>query len=513
MTPNDKATLIEQMEKQRFLPVTEETFLLYKKYSALMDPRNPDEISQLLFYEGETYFKTGHFNKALSNLSRCLQAPKGLDLKYLDALVYNIMGLIYSYLGQESISINDLLQCKSICEDFGFHRELTVCCGNLGQIYGQLEDYDTAITYYDLAMESIPDCKESFDHQELFCHACRGIIYCKTGQKDKALETYKTIGTLKAKNPTALSDAAVLNFNIRLSGYLKDRTFFQNNFEKMISLISSDTNFLELSHFYFDTSSYLLEQHMEMESRTLLNHMAKYTQHCPLVLSQYELKKLEIIYARQFSTDSACLRACSDFIDLRPKYLEEQRYAKLYSLEYVERLRMTKNASEMYLQKSRMDQMTGLLNKYTIQFLIEEDLSLPHAGKQSAMILIDLDHFKQINDTLGHLAGDNFICQTASVIQNYFKDNALCGRIGGDEFLIYISAVNDISFIVLQTEILRQEIFRQTSERNITITTQASIGVAFTSEYCYDYESLFQAADTALYRAKTEGRNKVVVAE
>lgn len=66
---------------------------------------------------------------------------------------------------------------------------------------------------------------------------------------------------------------------------------------------------------------------------------------------------------------------------------------------------------------------------------------------------------------------------------------------------------------MLQSEILRQEIYREISERNITITTQASIGIAFSSEYCYNYESLFNMADQALYRAKLEGRNKVIVAD
>lgn len=157
--------------------------------------------------------------------------------------------------------------------------------------------------------------------------------------------------------------------------------------------------------------------------------------------------------------------------------------------------------------------MTGLLNKYTIHFLIMEELAKSTPDAQSAMILIDMDHFKQINDTLGHLAGDNFICQTAAVIRECFRDTALCGRVGGDEFLVYLSNISDVSFVVLQAEILRQEIYRRISERNITVTTQASIGISFSSEYCYDYESLFAAADHALYRAKMSGRNKVVVAD
>lgn len=513
MTPNEKSALIEQMEKQRFLPITEETPHLYQKYSSVIDQHNPDELSRLLFYEGESRFRAGYFNEALNRLSRCLQAPKSDELKVLDALSYNIIGLIYSYLGQESIAINDLLHCKSLSSDLGFYRELAVSCINLGLIYSQLEDYDTAMSYYNLALSNISDSKNIHYNLEVLCYSYQGILYCKMGQSNQAIDIFNLIQTRKDEEQNAFYYAAVLNFHIRLSEYRQEKMFFEENFRQLLTLLSSDMDFLELSEFYFDVCSYLLEKRRKAESRILLNYMTQYLEHTPLIFPQYELKKLEISYARIFSGDSACLRACSEFIALRPKYMEEQRYAKLYSLEYVDRLRLTKNASEMYLQKSRMDQMTGLLNKYTIQFLVEEDLSAAPSGKQAAMILIDLDHFKQINDTLGHLTGDNFICQTASVIQNYFKDNALCGRVGGDEFLIYISSVSDISFIVLQTEILRQEIYRQTSERNITITTQASIGVAFTCEYCYDYESLFSAADAALYRAKTEGRNKVVVAE
>lgn len=66
---------------------------------------------------------------------------------------------------------------------------------------------------------------------------------------------------------------------------------------------------------------------------------------------------------------------------------------------------------------------------------------------------------------------------------------------------------------MLQAEILRQEIFHKTSQQNITITTQASIGVAFSSAAYHDYETLFAAADKALYRAKSEGRNRVVVTD
>lgn len=167
----------------------------------------------------------------------------------------------------------------------------------------------------------------------------------------------------------------------------------------------------------------------------------------------------------------------------------------------------------MYLEKSRLDPLTGLLNKYTIQSLVEEHLAKPAQKQPSAMLLLDLDHFKQINDTPGHLIGDSVIRQIASVIQDFFKDSALCGRIGGDEFLVYLTDAADRSLLILQAEILRQEISNRTSRRNTPVKTQVSINIALSSGRCRTYKSLFEAADKALYLAKTDGRNRVAVSD
>lgn len=513
MITNEKTALIEQMEKQRFLPITKETLSLYQSYGALIDQHDPDELSLLLFYEGEYFFRLGDLNQALSFLTRCLQAPKSTSLYYLDALSYNIIGLIYSYLGQETIAINYLFQAKTLSTDLKLTRECAVCCTNLGLIYGQLEVYDTALDYFNQALFYAGDSANQSYNIAVLCHAYRGILYCKNHEYEKALDASQRIETLMQGNPMLFYDASVLNLNVRLYDMHKNDKALKETLAKLLTLVSSSMDFLELSEFYFDICDYLLEKEMSEALSSVLSYIQPYCMQSPLIFLRYTYLKYQVAYSKKFCLAGDYLRYCGQMIMLHSRYQEEQNQAKLYSLEYVERLRQTKNDSELYREKSRIDQMTGLLNKYTIQFLVEEDLSKASPAKQSALILVDLDHFKQINDTLGHLTGDSFICQTASVIQNYFKDNALCGRVGGDEFLVYISDATDRSFIILQTEILRQEIHRRTSERNITITTQASIGIAFSSEYCYNYETLFSAADKALYRAKLEGRNKVVVAE
>lgn len=510
---DEKTALLAQMKKQRSLPLSDETHFLYESYAACIDSHNPDELSCLLFFEGEYFFRIGDFNTALHHLFRCIQAPKSASLKYLDALSCNIIGHIYGYLGQETIALNHLLQAKSISDELHRPLEAATCCASLGCIYQQLDLYETALNYYEEALSLSAASKEPAGRLTIFCNICRGIACCKLGRYEEARSLLEQVKSSCDETCRTFSDALLPALSIRLSVWQKNMEESQQLLLQMIHSSTGSVDFLVLSDFYFNLCSFFLEQHMPEAARVLLQHIKTCIADSPLVFLHYNYLKYKTLYARDFSSETDYLNLSGEFIALHSDYLKEQTQSKRYSLESVERLRQMKNDSEMYLEKSRIDQMTGLLNKYTIQFLVEEDLSKLSSSRQSALILIDLDHFKQINDTLGHLTGDSFICQTGSIIQNYFQDKALCGRVGGDEFLVYINDVTDISFVMLQAEILRQEIYRQTSERNITITTQASIGIAFSSEYCYDYESLFSAADGALYRAKLEGRNKVVVAE
>ncbi len=510
---NEKLNLMEQIRKQRFLPITDETPTLYERFNRLVDTHNPDELSFLRFHEGEYYFRIGDFDQSLEHLTRCLSAPKSGEYRYLNALSYNIIGLIYGLLDMQHVSLSYLLLFRSMCQELKLTKEAAVCYINLSLIYGELDAYDIALANLDTALTLIQAAGGDADYDLLLlCEVYRGIFYCKMNNRDAALNTYDSIKPLFEKNRDFFYNAAVFDFCIRLSSFLPDNDVRMAEYlSDMLACGTTASTFLEVSDFYFDICDYFLEQHMQAECSAMLDFIASATSGFSTCCLTYEYLARRATYTRYFGTDRDYLACCDTVISMHSRYLTERNHAKLCSLSYIEHLHQAKSDSQMFLEKSRTDQLTGLLNKYTIQFLVTEDLANVEPQRHPAMLLLDLDHFKQINDTLGHLAGDSFIQQTASAISNYFKENALCGRVGGDEFLIYVRDVRDRSLLILQAEILRQEIFTQTSKNNVMVSTQASIGIAFFSEYRYNYETLFSAADHALYQAKKEGRNKVVV--
>ena len=246
--------------------------------------------------------------------------------------------------------------------------------------------------------------------------------------------------------------------------------------------------------------------------RKLLDSLEKVSQNPYFSFLHYRIEELEVKYAKKYDSFDNYLEICSHFIEMQKSYHNNQISVILHSMEHVELLHKIKQDSAFLEEKSRLDQMTGLLNKYTIEFLIQEKLK-ENPEQPIALLLVDMDYFKQINGKLGHLTGDSIIRDTASIIKHFFPENALCGRVGGDEFLICISDFPDTTSVLLQAELLRQEICRQTSKRHLPLPTDASIGIAFSSTNHSNYATLFHEADNALYRAKKSGRNKVVTSE
>lgn len=155
------------------------------------------------------------------------------------------------------------------------------------------------------------------------------------------------------------------------------------------------------------------------------------------------------------------------------------------------------------------DALTGLPNRYNLQSQLETLVAGAQRRQQKfAVMFLDLDHFKNINDTLGHNVGDELLKKVARKIKAVLRQNDLVSRIGGDEFIIIIGDVGNIG--ALQNVILKLlEAFRQPwmiKDHELRLST--SIGVALYPDDSKDTDELMKFADMAMYQAKSEGRDQ-----
>jgi len=160
-------------------------------------------------------------------------------------------------------------------------------------------------------------------------------------------------------------------------------------------------------------------------------------------------------------------------------------------------------------ETSLTDELTRLPNRrYLGQRFLQERQRARRGSKFLGILMLDLDHFKAINDTCGHLIGDAVLAHLASIIRSSIRDSDVAARYGGEEFAVIIQET-DLGGAMRLAGRIRAAVEAAVFPSELRLTV--SIGVASTDD-AERFGELFELADTALYRAKREGRNRVQAA-
>jgi diguanylate cyclase (GGDEF)-like protein len=157
-----------------------------------------------------------------------------------------------------------------------------------------------------------------------------------------------------------------------------------------------------------------------------------------------------------------------------------------------------------------LDVLTGLFNRRGLDLRARRLLARTHtAHGQMAFILLDIDHFKQINDTHGHPVGDQVLCWLAEKLPELLRPNDLLGRYGGEEFVALLPDA-DLATAKKVAERMRASIAAETPEFDgVSIRITLSLGISLAKDANYELDACLAQADTGLYIAKNAGRNQI----
>lgn len=164
-------------------------------------------------------------------------------------------------------------------------------------------------------------------------------------------------------------------------------------------------------------------------------------------------------------------------------------------------------AGDDAVRAARTDPLTGVANRLLVRELLEEALlaQLADAG-DCALMLVDLDRFKLVNDTLGHAVGDQLLCEVARRLEQTVGEGGRVGRLGGDEFAIVWTSISDADALATQARRVIEALGKSFSIGLTTVHVGATIGIARGGIDGSRQEQLMRSADLALYCAKEEGR-------
>lgn len=244
----------------------------------------------------------------------------------------------------------------------------------------------------------------------------------------------------------------------------------------------------------------LLEQHADQDQLLVLSSSSRY----------FEVR---IRVIERITSDGAIALGRMLYLrDVTQRHLGELKLAEALAVSE-ERLRTISSLHAQLQEQALCDPLTGLYNRrYLDEFFGRELARAQREGSPIAIGLIDLDHFKQLNDVHGHLAGDDVLKAVAQHLMDSLRSSDAVFRIGGEEFLLILpGAGHEEALMRLQAlckALAREPLPTRSGGQHITL----SAGLAVWPQQGADLDQLLQVADMALYQAKRNGRNQVVAA-
>ena len=258
-----------------------------------------------------------------------------------------------------------------------------------------------------------------------------------------------------------------------------------------MAIVAPDGTFTRVNQSFSDTTGYALDDLVGMAMRELVPHDAR--EEYKHTWSQPDQGELE----RRF------LRADGSIgWGLWQRTAVSDGYFLLQCLDISTR----KRAEQQLAMQARHDALTGLANRTAFTEIVRDGLKTAAPGRQVAVLFLDLDDFKVINDSLGHGAGDRLLAETARRLESALRPDDSIARFGGDEFTICLTDIENDQHVLRITERLLAELrppFVLDGERRYLT---ASVGVTMTESPDEDVEALMRDADAAMYQAKGQGK-------
>lgn len=163
------------------------------------------------------------------------------------------------------------------------------------------------------------------------------------------------------------------------------------------------------------------------------------------------------------------------------------------------------------IDRASRDSLTTLYNAKMTRLLCEEYIK--GGEKNFALLMIDLDNFKSVNDNFGHIEGDKALASVSEIIKNLFRNNDIVGRVGGDEFLVLIKDIDARDIVEARSSQIISSLKKNACGNMPEGELSCSVGAVFSRGNRKKYDEIFSAADKAMYDAKKDGKNRYKVIE
>lgn len=460
------------------------------------------------------------YETSLKELQEAYVEAFALEDKFLLAMINETYGAIYGYLGEYKKSVEYYDKALDTYEILGYRAHIAEATYGLASTYRYWKKYDLAIAKFDLYLQQIsytPNKDISFFGayglgmtlaEKGDCERANEVIsqaLLLNGQIDYNAELYKRQASCFVKLNQLQAAQSALDNAAEIFAGLPDLvgTKWVLEVQKVKSEIAYANKQYQGAYDLLDD---YLNNYIELLNKKSSDRLVRVR-----AAMEVERNKVEIALLQQRNEVQQLE------VETKQQRNELQSYIIAFSvlviLIILVAMKIQHNSSKKILALSVKDPLSNLYNRrYVFEYLAKLFEHLSPNKSELSLIMIDIDDFKQINDTYGHPFGDNVIREVAKVGQATLRAEDVMGRIGGEEFLCILPRTNaEHSKVIAQRmlEKIAQCQFSHAKSSDIQVTV--SIGVASLLDDTTDMADLYEQADKALYQAKLEGKNSLHV--
>lgn len=228
------------------------------------------------------------------------------------------------------------------------------------------------------------------------------------------------------------------------------------------------------------------------------------------VYEEMNCRALHLAYMRGIHTCNVEYRlkrkGCYHWINASIQLLKKDSSADIFARVFLKDIQTQKEKEEKLQKEVHIDALTGAYNRKGIITHIEE-LLRQNPEAICACVSLDIDNFKEVNDTFGHLYGDAVLSETAKKIQKLCRSDTLIGRLGGDEFVAFFPRLQSEEVLMHAAERLQAALVNTYTSGSHMVKTSVSMGISFYPRHGTTFTELYDKADIAMYHCKRNGKN------
>ena len=478
--------------------------------------QDPYYIAAALYFQAYYEFSRGNYKECLQH---CFQSEEYCEKnEYLKILAYihNLQGIVYSDLGDFLTSLHFLLKAYYLTMDHPEYEYHYAIINNLGTLFHDIDCEQRGIEYFIRAFQERRKMHLEFSLNDGIILTNILMVYMKMNRAAEAAPWYETfLRYFKDNDHVVLTENRIM-ISIFELWHRKDIAKLKQRLYDFLEAAPHTSDYKNTVRNYMDCIHICISLKLKDQAYLLYRNLEKMESHHPNSINSARLADIKVELAMQFCSKEELFLHLLEAYRLNRKAREQEKRNNLQSMMnkmdlenalYEQHIILQRN--EELLRSNKLDPFTEVLNKTAFRNHVLEAIRGKRADEKGAFFILDIDNFKIINDTCGHLVGDQVIMKVAANLQNNLREEDLVGRIGGDEFCMYlnhISCIEDIEKNALR--IIDNIRNLNISKLQKQLTVSMGICIVDTEK---DFEDIFMKADHALYEAKANGRDQFVV--